>query len=176
MLIALCCVIIFTAFFCGGFNNPFVFSDRYCYKKYQIDVSNISGVIYVDGAVFFAGYYTVKRGDSYGDLLARAGLIDGVSSFDEGGGDLNRSVDISKKILYINFFDKEGKREFVINVNSPYFEQFAYSIGIKFDIIQKINCYKSVYGKIENKSILQTILTPDEYSEVFYMLFIGESA
>ncbi len=175
VLIAVTCALILTAFFCGGFKNPFVFSDMYSFKKYFINKNVDSGVIYVDGAVFYVGYYTVEIGETYGDLLIRAGLIEGVSCFDVYGGDLDKAVDIRKKTLYINFFDKAGNREYVINVNSPYFEQFALSLGISADVIQKINLYKSEYGKIQNKSILETVLTADEYAEVFYMLFIGES-
>lgn len=145
----------------------FSFDKKYSFKKFTLDTTREVYSVFVCGAVQNSGYYTFELGDTYYDVLNRAGLLD-VSYFQNLDNII--SADVSE--ILCNFYEDE-KVIYPINVNSDLFATLYAEANIQTDIANKIIDYIKVNGKLKNKEQLLEVLTQEEWSKVFYRIYIG---
>lgn len=145
----------------------FSFDKKYAFKKFNLDTSREVYTVFVCGAVQKSGYYTFELGDTYYDVLNRAGLIE--FSYLQNMDNMISS-DVSE--ILCNFYE-DGKEVYPINVNSDYFAQLYGEANIQPDIANKIIDYIKVNGKLTNKTQLLEFLTQEEWAKVYYRIYVG---
>ena len=165
-------VAIVTAFVCSGYKNIFVSTDEYAAKSFKIDVKTQTYTVYIDGAVSFSGFYSYKKGDTYRNLLQKAGLLD-CSVFKFGGATLDSVVDTKEKTILVVYKENE-EIMYPVNVNSALFAVLAKESKIQQNTIDKIAEYIATNGKIQTKTVLKSVLTDQEWQAVFFKLYVGE--
>ena len=132
----------------------------------QLDNPDIR--IYVCGAVEREGYYEVKAGTDYMDVLRLAGLlpesvIPTLNSF---------YVDGDIEIITVGYYDGEKICD-SINVNSILIISRLSVDGLSESVVNKLADYIKMHGKIANKKELEKALGSD-YADNHYKLFIAE--
>lgn len=163
-------VIFLTIFLFAVFNvgtGLFSFDKKYSFKKFTLDTTREVYTVFVCGAVQNSGYYTFEFGETYYDVLSRAGLLD--LSYLQNMDNMI-SADVSE--ILCNFYE-DGKEIYPINVNSDLFGTLYGNANIQTDIANKIIDYIRVNGKLKNKEQLLEVLTQEEWAKVFYRIYIG---
>jgi len=125
--------------------------------------------VYICGAVENSGFYTFELGDTYGDLLSNAGLLD------------NSIIKNPNKILtsetteIICHFIEDGQEVYPININSKLFSDIYRNANIEDNIARKIINYLNSVDQIYSKQQLlkDGVLTEEEWNKTFYRIYVG---
>lgn len=126
--------------------------------------------IYVCGAVEREGYYEVKVGTSYFELLQSAGLLYGTSVLPPFSSSY---VDGRITKIIVGYYDGENEHD-SINANSPLISARLTVDGLSAEVVNKLADYVNEYGKFVNKQQLEVALGND-YGDNYYKLFVAES-
>ena len=126
--------------------------------------------VYVGGAVESSGWFFMRDGATYGELLAAAGELS-VTAAPEYISSYSMPVGSRRTVI---FDYREGSFVYPsINVNSSFFPLAAEG-RIAPDIILTIESFK-LFSCFTEMSELKELLGEEIYSQVFYKLHIGEN-
>lgn len=127
---------------------------------------NVFFDLYVCGAVENEGFYRVKEGTSYYEIICSAGVLPETYMPDNASSVADRSV----SQLIVNYFE-HGKVGYAVNVNGilPNGEDVY---GIPNEITNSVSSYVYAHGKIKNKNVLKRVLG-EKYSDFGYKFYVS---
>ncbi|MDD3831904.1 MAG: hypothetical protein PHW00_04550 [Clostridia bacterium] len=145
-------------------NRPYTIASDYSTIK-LVQQSKQQHTVYIGGAVINEGYYVCTEGDTYYDLLSRAGLLScsycHASYYDQ--------YDFSSTTLIIDYMIN-GELYYSINANGIFFDDFASQYGITSDQIEQCKTSGAFTSKTQLRQLFGTL-----YEQVHYMIYVGES-
>lgn len=158
---------VLAAFFLSG--NTGLFPDSGMARTaYELDYTGDVRTVYVDGAVENPGWYSCRVGETFGQVVGKAGLLENSVVKNP---DTVISYDISR--IYV-CFEENGEVKYAVNVNDGLFDELYIYSGISESVAKKITCYIDENGKLKSKKELlyNDVLTAEEWKENHFRMYI----
>lgn len=125
--------------------------------------------VYVCGAVEREGYFTVRAGLSYTELITRAGILP-QSYLPVYYTD---TVTESTKVIVVDYYDGT-KQCYCTNANSPEITARNHIDGLPDEVVSLVADYIEAHGTVHNKTQLYEAL--GEFAEEYiYRFFVAEA-
>ena len=127
--------------------------------------------LYVCGAVKNEGYYEAKEGETYLDVITKAGRLDEsdlLSKYFE-------LVDGETTAICVGYLE-DGVAHSCVDVNSDFFllRDATLFYGLSQEVVNKIADYREAHGTVTNQQILREVLG-DDYENYHYKLYVAEA-
>lgn len=161
--------VVLSVCFSGVSNALFSSANKYSARKFVIDNTAIVNYrVYVCGAVKNAGFYTFEAGDTYGDVLLKAGILDFslIADFDA-----LIPLDTDEIICY---FWEDATEVYPVNVNSKLFSVIYETANIDKSVADKIISYIEKVGRINfvGELLIDGVLTEEEWNNTFFRIYV----